>query len=365
MKIAILGTRGIPNRYGGFEQSAENLSIRWKNNGNEVTVYNPNDHPYTEREWNGIRIKQIYSNEKKIGVIGTNIFDYLCLKDALNQDYDIVLELGYSASVFYPLKRNRKFKIVTNMDGLEWKRSKWNTLTRRLLKTLEKQAVLKSDVLIADNPGIQDYLKITYNKSSFYVPYGADAKIFVTPYKNVLDEYHLEPYSYYLLIARLEPENNIEMILDGYIQLKLKEPFLVVGNHETKFGNYLLRKYKRYPLIKFVGGIYNYYILNNIRYFSKIYFHGHSVGGTNPSLLEAMSCGCYIASHNNYFNKCVLEKNALYFNNSKEVCEIINNYDEKFKNKFVNNYRIKIREVYNWDIVSKQYLEIFNNMLSS
>lgn len=363
MKIAILGTRGIPNRYGGFEQSAENLSVRWKNRGHEVTVYNPDDHSYTNKEWNGVIIKQIYSNEKKFGVVGTNIFDYLCLKDTLNRDYDIVLELGYSASMFYPSKKKRKFKIVTNMDGLEWKRSKWNTLARTLLMHLEKQAVLKSDVLIADNPGIQDYFKNTYNIFSFYIPYGADAKKIEPPIENAIEEYHLEPFSYYLLVARLEPENNIEMILDGYLQSKSREPFIVVGNYKTKYGDYLINKYKNSSLIKFLGGIYNYYILDNLRCFSKLYYHGHSVGGTNPSLLEAMGCGCYIAAHNNCFNKYVLGENAFYFMNSKEVSEIINTYTEKYKNYFVNNYRIKIEEVYNWDVVSQQYLDIFNQLI--
>jgi hypothetical protein len=356
MKIAILGTRGIPNRYGGFEQAAEVLSIEWKKLGHEVTVYNPMDHSFKGKEWRGVKINRIYSNEKLLA-LGTIIFDCLCLKDALNQDYDIVLELGYSASIFYPLIKKRKFRIITNMDGLEWKRDKWNTLARLYLKYLEKQAILESDVLIADNESIQDYLKAAYKVTSFYIPYGT--KIFETPNFKALEDYDLRPYSYYLLIARLEPENNIEMVLDGYIQSKSKELLLLVGNYKTKYGNHIVNKYKIFPSIKFLGGIYNYNILNNIRYFSKLYFHGHSVGGTNPSLLEAMGCGCYIAAHNNSFNRNVLEENAFYFNNSNDVSKIIIKFDEINKKIYVNNNKIKIREVYNWDVVSKQYLEIF------
>lgn len=361
MKIAILGTRGIPNLYGGFEQAAANLSVGWKKLENDVTVYNPANHPFKEDVWNGVKIKRIYSNEKQLGVIGTIIFDYLCLKDTLNQNYDIVLELGYSASIFYQLINNKNFKIVTNMDGLEWKREKWNTLARGYLTYLEKQAALKSDALIADNEGIQDYLKSAYNIVSFHIPYGA--KIFEKPNSNVLDDYRLHPYSYYLLIARLEPENNIETILDGYIQSKSREIFLVIGNYKTKYGNYLANKYRSNPFIKFLGGIYDLDVLNNIRYFSKLYFHGHSVGGTNPSLLEAMGCSCCIAAHNNPFNKYVLGNNAFYFINTDDIAEIINEYTYK-KNFEINNLT-KIREVYNWDMVSKQYLDIFKNLVNS
>jgi len=359
MKIAVLGTRGIPNRYGGFEQAAENLSMMWNILGHEVTVYNPDDHPYKDKTWNGVKIKQICSNEKRFGVVGTSIFDYLCLSDALNQDYDVVFELGCSASVFYQSKNKRDFKIITNMDGLEWKRSKWNKITRKFLEYLEMQAVLKSDALIADNPGIQDFLKNKYNADSYYIPYGAD--VFENPNMKVLEGIEQEPYSYFLLVARFEPENNIEMILDGYIQSKSKEPFFVVGNYKTKYGNVLVDKYKKYPLIIFLGSIYNFMTLNNIRYFSKIYFHGHSVGGTNPSLLEAMGCSCCIAAHNNAFNRYVLGEDSYYFNNSNDVAHIINSYAENCREYYVQNNKIKIKINYNWKSISKQYLEILIN----
>ena len=356
MKIAVLGTRGIPNRYGGFEQIAEKMSVRWTNFGHEVTVYNPNDHPFIGKERNGVKIKQIFCNEGRLGVLGTNIFDYLCLKDALKQDYDIILELGYSASIFYPSKNKSKVKIVTNMDGLEWKRKKWNFAEKKFLKFLEKQAVLKSDVLIADNPAMQDYFKNTYNKISSFIPYGAE--IIEVINKNILDKYLIDPFSYYLLIARLEPENNIEMVLNGYIQSDAKEPFLVVGNI-NKYGTYLVNKYQNYPLIKFFGGIYNKDVLDNIRYFSKIYFHGHSVGGTNPSLLEAMGCCCFIAAHNNSFNHYILEENAIYFDNSEDITKIIDTYTENSRDKYITNNKTKIKETYNWEKISIEYLDIF------
>jgi glycosyltransferase involved in cell wall biosynthesis len=360
VRIAVLGTRGIPNRYGGFEQCAENLSLKWTRLGHEVTVYNPDDHPNKDGKWNDIHIKHIYSNEKTFGVIGSIIFDYLCLKDVSNHDYDILLELGCSASMFYPSQKNRNSRIITNMDGLEWKRSKWNNLSQMYLKYLERKAVLRSDALIADNLGIRDYLQKSYNATSSYIPYGAT--IFENFNEEKIERYNLKPFAYYILVARLEPENNIEMILDGYIQSSSKNPFVVVGNYKTKYGNYLVNKFDNKQSIKFIGHIYNYDILDNLRYFSKIYFHGHSVGGTNPSLLEAMGCSCNVASHDNPFNRYVLGDNAFYFTNSNDVSNIICN--DEYKSEYIDDNKMKIKYAYSWDLISKQYLEVFMEALT-
>lgn len=363
MKIAILGTRGIPNNYGGFEQNAENFSKWWVNLGHDVTVYNPDYHPYKENEWNGVKIKHIFSKEDKLGIWGTFVYDYLCLKDAVNQDYDIILNLGYVPSaLFFNLKERTKAKFVTNMDGLEWKRSKWNTILKKFIKYCERRAVKLSDFLIADNPGIEDYYRQNYHINNIrYIAYGAE--LFYNPNVEYLNEFNLEPYKYYMLVARLEPENNIEMILDGYLLSNVKEPFIVVGGLKNKYAKYLLAKYKNNNNIKFVGGIYDYNKLSTLRWFSKLYFHGHSVGGTNPSLLEAMASNAYIAAHNNPFNKYVLGNDAFFFSNKEEVYDIINNYTDKYRKIFIENNRKKIKEIYNWEKTSKEYLEVFENLL--
>jgi len=122
-----------------------------------------------------------------------------------------------------------------------------------------------------------------------------------------------------MIIARLEPENNIETILDGVVLSKDTTPMLVIGNHNTKFGNYLKEKFKASAHIRFMGAIYNLEHLDNLRYFSNLYFHGHSVGGTNPSLLEAMASKALIIAHKNEFNAAILKENAYYFSNAEEV----------------------------------------------
>ncbi|MDC4203429.1 MAG: DUF1972 domain-containing protein [Candidatus Manganitrophus sp.] len=362
MKIAILGTRGIPNNYGGFEQIAENLSLHFVQKGHEVTVYNPDEHPYHSSEWNQVRIKHIFSKETNLGIWGTLIYDYLCLKEAAKEDYDIILEMGYvPGALFFGLKKRSGTKLVTNMDGLDWKRSKWNYALRKFTKFCEMRAVKLSDLMISDNLGIKKYIIENYNKSSRFIPYGAE--LFYSPKEEFLKKFDLEVYKYYMIVARLEPENNIEMILDGYVGSKSSEPFAVIGNHTTKYGIYLKNKYRDHTNIKFLGGIYQDNTLNSLRWFSKLYFHGHSVGGTNPSLLEAMACNAYIAAHDNPFNKNVVQQDAFYFRNSEEISDLINSYTERFRDQFIKNNREKIKTAYNWEKVSEQYLDAFESVL--
>ena len=364
MHIALLGTRGIPNNYGGFEQNAENLSRWWVKLGHKVTVYNPDYHLYKREEWEGVRIKHIFSREDMLGIWGTFIYDYLCLKDAVKNGYDIILNLGYVPSaLFFNLKERTSAKFVTNMDGLEWKRAKWNRVLKRFIKFCEKRAVDLSDFLIADNKGIEDYYRENYGVDNIrFIPYGAE--LFSNPREEYLEEFNLEPYGYYMLVARLEPENNIETILDGYIKAEVKEPFIVVGGLKNKYAKHLLQKYAGIEKIRFVGGIYDYEKLSSLRWLSKLYFHGHSVGGTNPSLLEAMASNAYIVAHDNPFNRNVLGEHGFYFKNTDDIAKILRNYTNEFRNYFIEENRKKIKEIYNWEKVSKEYIKVFEEVLN-
>ena len=174
----------------------------------------------------------------------------------------------------------------------------------------------------------------------------------------MLEKYDVKPHKYNMLIARMEPENNIETILDG-IELSYNEfPFLVIGKHDiNKFGGYLKDKFKDSKKIKFLGGIYNLNDLNNLRFFSNLYFHGHSVGGTNPSLLEAMASKALIIAHDNDFNKSILRDNAFYFRTKTDVKNITETFSkEKYSSYLENNYS-EINEKYNWNIINGKCLD--------
>jgi glycosyltransferase involved in cell wall biosynthesis len=364
MRIAILGTRGIPNNHGGFEQFAEYLSVSLAKKGHQIVVYNSHKHPYLEKDYKGVQIAHCYDPEYRIGTAGQFIYDFNCILNLRKHSFDIVLQLGYtSSSVWGRLLPKAPF-IITNMDGLEWKRSKYSHKVQWFLKNAELWAVKTSDCLVADSVGIQRHLKEKYNVKSEYIPYGAE--VFKSSEVACLDQYKLEPQKYNMLVARLEPENNIEMILDGHIHSKTELPFVVIGKHETQYGEFLRNKYKEQKMIRFIGGVYNQHELSNLRYFANLYFHGHSVGGTNPSLLEAMACSAYICAHDNIFNRSILENDACYFQSSDDVAQIIRSeYGAIEKENAIDNNINKIKEFYSWETIISRYEELFFRLLNN
>ncbi len=357
MKIAILGTRGIPNYHGGFEQFAEFFSEYLANNDIDVSVYCSSRHLYKEKTYKNIKLIHCYDPEYKIGTAGQFIYDLNCILDSRKRNFDVILQLGYTSNSIWYFLLPKKSVIITNMDGLEWKRSKYSPMVRRFLRFAEKLAVKHSDYLISDSVGIREFLEKKYRKPSRFIAYGAT--VFDTPDRSVLDKYGLIPYSYDLLIARMEPENNIEIIVKGFLKKQTGRKLLIVGNHKaTKFGRYLYNSYSSYDSIEFMGSLYDMTVLNNLRYFSNLYFHGHSVGGTNPSLLEAMASECFIIAHNNVFNRSILEDDACYFDNEHQIAELLNikKQDENIRLKLAKN-KNKIIDKYSWDTINKSYLD--------
>jgi glycosyltransferase involved in cell wall biosynthesis len=361
MKIAILGTRGIPNHYGGFEQFAEYFSEFLLKNGHEVYVYSSHNHIYKEKTYKGVNIIHKYDPEKGIGTAGQFIYDLNCILDSRKRNYDIILQLGYTSSSIWHSLLPKNSYIVTNMDGLEWKRTKYSKPVRRILKFAERLAVKSSDFLVADSLGIQTYLYEKYKKNSEYIAYGAE--VFTNADEEIIKQYNLTKHNYNVLIARLEPENSIEIILDGIVDSNNQQDLLVIGNHETKYGRYLKFKYKKHINIKFLGAIYNLNHLNNIRYFSNIYFHGHTVGGTNPSLLEAMASGALIVAHDNQFNRGVLAENAFYFLNSQTVSILVDTVKKQDNMHFVTNNINSINNQFTWNTINGKYLSLFKEIL--
>ena len=167
-----------------------------------------------------------------------------------------------------------------------------------------------------------------------------------------------------MLLARFEPENNLKMILDGYVMSGTQKKFLVVGNHQNKYGKYLKKRYQNCPNIIFVGAIYELSDLNNLRYFSEIYFHGHSVGGTNPSLLEAMASQALISAHNNEFNKGILKEKAFYFSQANDVSNIIKNSKKNDNLQWIKHNYQTIEKEYNWPKINEQYLQLFEQCMA-
>lgn len=344
LRIGIIGTRGIPNHYGGFEQFAQYLSLGLVQKGHDVYVYNSSDHPYKDVSWNDVQIIHCKDPEPILGSFGQFVYDLNCINDARNRDFDVLLHLGYTSDSIWHWRWPRNTINIVNMDGLEWMRSKYNKLTQKFLKWAESLAAKNAPILVADSKYMQEYLAKTYRKSSVYIPYGAEP--FTEIDLSFFRKYKLNPGEYYLLIARMEPENNVEMVIRGFLAAGSPYPLFIIGSANNAFGKKLTLKYNN-PLLNFCGSIYDQRELNNLRYHSLKYFHGHSVGGTNPSLLEAMACQCNIAAHNNTFNKSILETDADYFSSIEEVAAIISSpVSKKTNTRRKQSNLAKINSVY-------------------
>lgn len=359
LRIGILGTRGIPNYYGGFEQVAGYLAKGLVEKGHEVTVYNPHNHPYKKNNWNGVNIIHCYDPESLIGITGQFVYDLNCIIDAHKRQFTILLILGYTSSSIWGSYYPKKSVVVTNMDGLEWKRTKYARPVQRFLQYAEKMAIRYSDYYIADSPVIQEYLQDKYNVTVRYISYGAGMN--ETTDAEILSMHGVSKHSYFLVMARMEPENNIEMVLDGFRESHSKKKFLVIGNTGNKFGRYLFGKYKNEPRIQFTGPVFDPAKVQSLTANACLYFHGHSVGGTNPSLLEAMAAKVLIAAHDNPFNSTVLTNDAYYFSDAADVQHIIDTPETGVnKEAMITNNFGKIKNKFNWPGIVDQYEQFFH-----
>ncbi len=367
MKLAILGTRGIPNHYGGFEQLAEYLALELVKRGHAVSVYNSSRHPYQQNNFEGVELVHCYDPEDKLGTFGQFVYDLNCMLHVRKTNVDVILQLGYtSSSVWYWLYPKRAVTIC-NMDGLEWKRSKYGKLVRGFLRYAEKLAVKHHQYLVSDSLGIQNYLQKKYEKESNFIAYGA--AIFpagnstLQPDENILKPFSLRPHAYYLMVCRFEQENHVEMIIKGYLLSHQKFPLILIGASKNKYSRYLKEAYKT-EKIRFMDGLFDLNLLNHLRYFSKLYFHGHSVGGTNPSLLEAMASQAVICAHKNEFNEAILEHDAFYFESAADIAELL---DEEIRTNLRTQYITanlkKIKTHYNWKLIVDAYETMMSKAL--
>lgn len=363
MKIGILGTRGIPNRYGGFEQFAEQLSIALVEKGMEIFVYCPKNHEYKGKTWKGVHLIHKYCP----GFLGPSlsqiVYDLFCILDSRHRGFDRIYQLGYtSSSIWYDL-HPPFVAVITNMDGVEWERKKYGWFSRKFLKYAEKLAVLKSHELVVDSARIQKYLYVKFRAIVSYFPYWADI-----PDDDVISgklPEGLEYGSYYLAVARFQPENNLEMIIRGYLKSGQEKPLVIIGNFKNRHGRYLRRKYACDRII-FYGPLYDKDILDNLRFNSKAYFHGHSAGGTNPSLVEAMAAEALVCAHDNQYNREVLRENAFYFKSEEDVTNLLKNAPDKYDHNdmILNNIRV-VENKFSKKLIVERYISFFNNCTCS
>jgi len=362
IKIAILGCRGIPNRYGGFEQFADHMGPALVERGFEVTVYNASTHPYRAAEYKGVRLLRKGDPEKILGAWSQIWYDLLCIVDLWKRDFDVVYQLGYTTSGLWQWLIPGRMEVVSNMDGMEWQRAKYKGLLKSFLKYSEKRVVRRSDYLIADAEPIKAYYDGAYTKPCEYLAYAAE--LFTQPEEKSLQPLQLQPWSFFLVIARMQEDNHIEMIIKGYLDSGSPHPLVIIGSTDNGYGSHLRAQYTQ-PSIHWLGGVFDLELLNNLRYFAALYFHGHSAGGTNPSLLEAMAASARICAHDNVFNRSVCLEGARYFANEKELSKLIaQEGDPATWTERVASCRQRIDSHYHPDILADRYAAFFHTIIT-
>jgi glycosyltransferase involved in cell wall biosynthesis len=355
-KIAIIGTVGLPAKYGGFETLAEYLT-KYLFSEYDISVYcSAKSYDVELSTYNGAKLK--YINLKANGIQSIP-YDIISIIRAC-RTADTLLILGVSGCIILPIiKQLSSKKLVVNIDGIEWKRNKWNKYAKWFLKFSEKQAVNYADIIVTDNKAIEDYVQDEYGKKSELIAYGADHVKKLPIDEDLSQEFSFLQDKYAFTVCRIEPENNLHVIIEAMSQ-QTKLPLVVIGNwNASLYGQELREKYSSYKHIYLLDPIYEQDKLNKFRSNCYIYLHGHSAGGTNPSLVEAMHLKLPIFAFDVVYNGKTTEHQAKYFSSSEELLKLIENSNEISLEEIGNKMYEISEKRYRWDIIAKQYAKLF------
>jgi glycosyltransferase involved in cell wall biosynthesis len=363
LRVAILGTRGIPAQYGGFETFAERLATGLVARGFDITVFCEADQQPTIESFEGVKLR--YVSAPDLGPLQTILYDVRSLW-AARKGYDVVYMLGYGVAPFCAIPRLWGRDVWINPDGLEWARAKWGPIARLYFRIMEWAAMYSPNRIIADCEAIAASLAQRHGglPAHSVIPYGCDV-IETPPAIEPLSQWGIVPQNYYLVVCRLEPENHVLEILQAFQRSNSNKQLVVIGNHlaETKYVALLRLVWD--PRIRLIGTVYDQTKLSCLRYHSFAYLHGHSVGGTNPSLLEAMGCGNPIFAHDNPFNRETLRDSGLYFSSVLELTQIIDRADADSTSLELlrEASRSRARTNYRWSSIISAYVEILEKVL--
>lgn len=358
LKVAIIGTNGLPGRYGGWDQLLNHLTINLKNKFSFIVYTSSYNAVKGLREYNDARLKIV---PLKANGMQSVLYDIVSLIHAAFK-YDVLLVLGTSGCIFLPVIRLFGKKIILNPDGAEWKRGKWNRPIKWFLKLSESFGIKYSDVVIADNKIIMQYIKDTYNVNAELIEYGGDNARNVPLSVETAEKYKISAFNYAFKVCRIEPENNIDLILESFKTSDLT--FILVGNWNfSSYGRKLREDYASFPNLALLDPIYDQKTLDELRGNCGLYIHGHSVGGTNPSLVEAMNLGLCCIVYDVDYNRETTENSAIYFDSSQTLAELINKYEQNLLD--VEGCRARMKETavrrYYWSLITDKYSEVISS----
>ncbi len=356
MRIAMLGTRGVPASYGGFETAIEEIGQRLVEHGHAVTVYGrPGGEP-APREHLGMQCITLPALPGTAsGTLSNTALSVSHL--LLHRRHDVAFVFNAVNAPFVPMIRSRGTAVALHMDGLEWKRDRWGRFGRRYCRAAEQLAVREADALIADAPGIQDYYTDEFAVPTELIRYGT--RIIERSPADLVAGLGLVPGRFHLVVARFEPENHVDVIVEGYHRSNATLPLVVVGSapDSTRHAESIQQLALRDPRIRLLGSVRDQRLLDQLYTHALSYLHGHSVGGTNPSLLRAMGAGTAILAWDVVFNREVAGVAGSYFRSPAQLArevEEVEQYPFRFRD-IGELMQERARKRYDWDVVTEQY----------
>jgi glycosyltransferase involved in cell wall biosynthesis len=359
MTLAIVGIAGLPNNYGGFETLADYL-VENLSRDIDITVYCSSVDMKTRLgTYKGASLKYIpFTSHGSFGIM----YDSIALFKAVFK-HDKVLFLGFGGGFVIPFLRKYKSKIILNIGGLDWKRDKWSPFAKRVIKAAEGLLVKNSGHVISDNIGIQNYLLEEYGKESMLIAYGGDQANKQLVPDSLLEAYAFLKSEYAFSVTRIQSDNNIEMILDAFSQHDTM-PLVMVGNWQNSgYGKSMRMKYRNNENLILLDAIYDREKLDILRSNCTLYVHGHSAGGTNPSLVEAMYLGLPIFAFASGYNEYTTENKALYFQDVDQLTDLVRKYNSLDLSSLGKEMK-KIAEIsYRWSNIAIKYHDVFTSAM--
>ena len=362
MRIAILGTRGIPASYGGFETFAEHLSTRLVARGHDVTVY-CRAHYVSPRqlEYHGVRLKVLPTIRHKY--FDTVVHSFISALHAVPGRFDAALICNAANAPFAPILRLTGTPVAINVDGLEHKRKKWGWLGRRYYRLVEYLSTLLPNEMVTDAQVIKDYYRARYNAPSTMIAYGSEVER--RPDRATVRKWRVEPNRYLLYVSRLEPENNAHLVIEAFKKVRTAYRLLVVGDapYAEQYINSLKVRARGDKRIIFTGFVFgqDYRALQQNAY---CYVHAAEVGGTHPALLEAMGYGNCVLTLATPENLEAVGEAGIPYIDEYDLIEKLQRVlrDGSLVQAYRHKAQLRIRNHYDWDHVVDQYEKLFARM---
>lgn len=349
----MIGTRGVPAQYGGFETAVEEIGSRLADMGHAVTVFCREG---DRRRTHHLGMELIHLPALKHRAFETLSHSTLSVLTRAARQAEAAVVFNAANAPLIPILRSAGVPVALHVDGIEWKRTKWSGAGQRYYRWAERQAVRWADALIADARSIQSYYRRAHAADTTFIPYGATN---VAPKLERLHELQLSAGEYFLVVARLEPENHVHIAIAGYIKSDTSRPLVVVGGnpYPGEYVKSLTTLVKEDQRVRMLGGIWDQELLDALYAGARSYVHGHSVGGTNPSLLRAMGAGSPVLAFDVEFNREVLGPTGLFWADATCLKTLIEHADRNETAAAQRGTRGKARALaeYNWDQVATEY----------